>query len=279
MEHEQPLPDIMIYGPSGYGKTSIAHYVADRMGVVGNKKSPKFIRHNGSDLTNKASMEDFAFSIGRLDVVLIDELHDLATKKGMREMLFEIMDYRTLYGTPIHPFSLISATTEFGDIPTELSNRFMLKYQLNHYTEDHIKQILMGSLCPEDVADLIAKRGRCNPRESKLLLKRAKIEASASGSQLTVELVETMLKRIGIDSLGLSGTDRRILGEFYKKQSWLRRNAMGVQAIVELLGMKEPEYRLVHEPYLIKIGMLDKTPRGRILTIPGKEYVESLNEQ
>jgi Holliday junction DNA helicase RuvB len=88
-----------------------------------------------------------------------------------------------------------------------------------------------------------------------------------------------MLKRIGIDSLGLSGTDRRILGEFYKKQSWLRRNAMGVQAIVELLGMKEPEYRLVHEPYLIKIGMLDKTPRGRILTIPGKEYVESLNEQ
>lgn len=277
IEHKMPLPNTLITGPSGHGKTTFAIYLADRIGILNAKRSPKFIRMTGAELKTKNDIEDMAFTIGPNDLLFIDEVHDLAKRDGIREMFFEMMDFNTLFGNKIPKFTVVASTNELSAIPHELLNRFMLKYTIKEYTREEIAEILIRNLdCPEDVAIEIAKRSRLIPREAKWLFKRTRAESI--NFAVTMDNLKTVLTRAHIDDLGLNDIDRRILSTLYKRQAFLRRNAIGLSNLCDMLGIKEADMRLLYEPYLVKIGFVDRHARGRVLTMNGKEYVESIEE-
>lgn len=269
----EPVEHVLFYGPAGLGKTTLSHIIAKEMGVgmkVTSGPAIERVGDLGSILTN----------LENGDVLFIDEIHRL--NKLIEEVLYPAMeDYkldiiigkgpsaRTIQ-LDLPKFTLIGATTRLGSISNPLRNRFGSVHRLEFYSEEEIAKILERSsrilnigLDPTG-AEKLSKASRRTPRVANRLLKRARDFAQSKDIEtVTAAVAEDALHLLEIDHLGLEPTDRHILETLIDK---FGGGPVGVQTIAAATSEERETIEDVYEPYLIQLGFLARTPRGRVAT-------------
>jgi Holliday junction DNA helicase RuvB len=272
-ERSHPPEHLLFYGPPGLGKTTLAHLVATETGSHLKVTSGPAIEKVGdlaSVLTNLEPGE----------VLFIDEIHRL--NKAIEEVLYPAMEAGNLniiigkgpsartIQLELPPFTLIAATTRIALVSAPLRSRFSGGvFRLDFYTNQEIEEIIRRSARilavqadPEAIAE-IAKRARFTPRTANYLLKRVRDFAQIKRRELSKELVEEALTLLGVDKEGLTETDRKILDTVISKFSG---GPVGLGTLAASLSEDEATIEEYNEPYLIQIGFLERTPRGRVAT-------------
>jgi Holliday junction DNA helicase RuvB len=272
-KREESIDHVLLYGPAGLGKTTLANIIAKEMGVsikVTSGPAIERVGDLGSILTN----------LDNGDVLFIDEIHRL--NKQIEEVLYPAMeDYkldiiigkgpaaRTIQLDLPH-FTLIGATTRLGSLSNPLRNRFGSTHRLEFYTPEEIERIVTRSAHILDIgidpsgASAIAHSSRQTPRVANRLLKRVRDYAQIKDvAVITEEVAREALALYEIDRLGLEPTDRHILENIIKK---FHGGPAGIQAVAAVAGEEIQTIEDVYEPYLIQLGFLARTPRGRVVT-------------
>ena len=269
----EPLDHVLLYGPPGLGKTTLSSIIANEMGVN--------IRTTSGPAIEKAG--DLAAILTNLapgDVLFIDEIHRLS--RVAEEILYPAMeDYaidiiigkgpsaRTIH-MPIPNFTLIGATTRAGQLTTPLRDRFGVLLKLELYTPEELATIVKRSAnildiaITDDGAYSIASRSRGTPRIANRLLKRVRDFALVKGDgTITSDIAKYALEALEIDELGLDNIDRRLLEAIIKYYSG---GPVGLDTLAATVGEETVTIEDVYEPYLMQIGFLARTPRGRCVT-------------
>ncbi len=269
----EPLDHVLLYGPPGLVKTTLSGIIANEMGVNIRTTSGPAIEKPGdlaSILTNLADG----------DVLFIDEIHRLS--RAVEEILYPAMeDYAIdlIIGKgpsarsirlPIPKFTLIGATTRAGQLTTPLRDRFGVLFRLELYTTEELATIVRRSASileievTDDGARAIASRSRGTPRIANRLLKRVRDFALVKGNGvITSEIADMALKALDIDELGLDNIDRRMLESIIK---FYGGGPVGLETLAATIGEEAITIEDVYEPYLMQIGFLSRTPRGRCVT-------------
>lgn len=281
LQRKEPIEHLLLYGPAGLGKTTLANIVAREMGANLRVTSGPAIERVGdlaSILTN--------LSPG--DVLFIDEIHRM--NKMVEEVLYPAMESRTLdiilgkgpsartIQLDLPPFSLIGATTRISLLSAPLRSRFSAgTYRLEFYSDSELERILersstiLGLPVSAGVLKLIASRSRATPRIANQLLKRCRDVASIKGTgSLTSDLAEEALSLLAIDEAGLGSEDRKLLSVLIEK---FGGGPVGLGTLATAIAEEVGTVEEVHEPYLIRLGFLDRTPRGRIATPLAYEHM------
>lgn len=279
-ERSHPPEHLLFYGPPGLGKTTLAYLIARELGAQIKSTSGPAIEKVG-DLASVIT------NLSAGDILFIDEVHRL--NKQIEEVLYPAMESGSLniiigkgpsartIQLDLPPFTLVAATTRIGDISAPLRSRFSGgTFRLEFYTETEIGEILKRSsrILGIDIDDEgvreIALRARSTPRTANHFLKRARDFAQVNRTGITKDVVRKALGLLEIDELGLSGNDRAILTTLIEK---FNGGPVGLNTLAAALSEEENTIADVHEPYLLQLGMLDRTVRGRIATKKAYEHL------
>ena len=275
------LDHVLLYGPPGLGKTTLAYIIANEMGT--NIKTV-----NGPSIEKAGDLAAILSSLEEGDILFIDEIHRIP--KFIEEILYPAMEDFSLdiivgkegnnrsIKIDLVPFTLVGATTRIGNLTSPLRDRFGIVSKLQFYTEKELKEIIKRTArvlkiaIEEDSAVELAKRSRGTPRIANRLLKRVRDFAQVIGDgNITKEVTQYALEKLKVDKIGLDDVDRELLLTIIKK---FNGGPVGIEAISSSIGEEVSTIEDVYEPYLLQKGLLKRTNRGRIVTELGYNAVE-----
>ncbi|MCL2675751.1 MAG: Holliday junction branch migration DNA helicase RuvB [Firmicutes bacterium] len=268
----EPLDHVLLYGPPGLGKTTLSHIIANELGVS--------IRiSSGPAIERVGDLAAIITNIGESDVLFLDEIHRL--NRAVEEVLYPVMEDFALdiiigkgpsarsMRLNLKPFTLIGATTRAGMLTGPLRDRFGVIFRLELYTPKELAQIVKRSAkilniaIAEDAGREIAARSRGTPRIANRLLKRVRDFAVVlGGGDIQLPIAQKALDLMEIDDLGLDFTDRRMLETMIKKYGG---GPVGVETVAASIGEEAVTIEDVIEPYLLQLGFISRTPRGRVV--------------
>lgn len=277
----EPLDHVLLSGPPGLGKTTMANIISNEMGVN--------IRiTSGPAIERPGDLAAILTNLNENDVLFIDEIHRL--NKSVEEIMYPAMEDYALdiiigkgpsarsIRLDLSKFTLIGATTRAGLLTSPLRDRFGVMCTLDYYKTEDLKQIILRSAgiigieIDDAGAQEIARRSRGTPRIANRLLRRVRDFAIVKGKgKIDIETADKALLMLEIDSIGLDRLDRKILNtiiDFYKG------GPVGVDTLAASIGEERSTIEDVYEPYLLQIGFLNRTPRGRVVTEKGFKHVK-----
>ncbi len=284
-KRKEPLDHVLLYGPPGLGKTTLAYVIANEMGG-------KIRLINGPSIEKAGDLAAVLSELEPGDILFIDEIHRLP--RVVEEVLYGAMEDFTLSvlisqnGTshvlnmPLPPFTLVGATTRSGDLSSPLRARFGISMKLDFYSEEEISEIVRrtskvyGTPIEEKAVELIAKRSRGTPRIANRLFKRIRDFASFHEEEkISYARCKEGLEALKIDELGLDEVDIRYLSAIIER---FHGGPVGLESIASAIGEEVTNLEDVYEPYLVMMGMVNRTPRGRVATEKAYSHLKKAHQ-
>jgi Holliday junction DNA helicase RuvB len=285
LKRNEPLDHVLLYGPPGLGKTTLAHIIAREMGA-------NIRLTSGPAIERPGDLAAILTNIKEGDVIFIDEIHRLS--HVVEEVMYPAMeDYEIdiIIGKgpsarsirlELPRFTLVGATTRAGLLTSPLRDRFGMSMRFDFYEPPDLKTIIGRSAkilnieVSDEGAMEIAKRSRGTPRVANRLLRRVRDFASVGNKKvIDRETVNDSLNRLDVDHLGLDGMDRRILRKIVKD---FDGGPVGAETLAVTVSEEVETIEDVYEPYLIQIGFINRTPRGRVSTKAAAEHLKKMGE-
>ena len=271
---KEALDHVLLYGPPGLGKTTIAQIISKELGV-------NFKATSGPLLSKAGDLAAILTNLQENDVLFIDEIHRLST--NVEEVLYSAMEDFSLdiiigegpaartVRIDLPKFTLVGATTRLGLLSNPLRDRFGIPTRLNFYSYDELQQVIergagiLGANLTTDGSYEVARRARGTPRIALRLLRRVRDFASVAANEDNIDkkIADSSLNRLEVDKLGLDGADRRYLSFIAEKYLG---GPVGVETICAGLSEQRDSIEETIEPYLLQMGFIARTPRGRVLT-------------
>ncbi len=269
----EPLDHVLLYGPPGLGKTTLAFIIAHELGT-------KIKTASGPSIEKSGDLAAILSSLEPGDVLFVDEIHRMP--RYIEEILYPAMEDFSLdiivgsegntrnIKIDLPPFTLVGATTRAGDLSAPLRDRFGIISKLQFYTTEELTEIVkrtsrvLETPIDDDAALELAKRSRGTPRIANRLFKRVRDFAMVKGKdKIDLEVTDEALNRLKIDKMGLDNTDRELLLAIINK---FNGGPVGIEAISSTIGEEITTIEDVYEPYLLQNGLIKRTSRGRVVT-------------
>ncbi len=276
---------LLFYGPPGLGKTTLAHLIARELGVQMKVTSGPAIERVGD-------LAALLTNLSKGDILFIDEIHRL--NKAIEEVLYPALESGVLdiiigkgpsartIQLELPPFTLVAATTKISGLSAPLRSRFSGGvFRLDFYTEEELGKILLRSSrvlqteASSDAIRMIAERSRYTPRTANYLLKRARDFAQVKKLPLEAAAVSEALRLLEIDELGLTAADRAVLDILIRK---FNGGPVGLGTLAAATSEEDGTIEDVYEPYLLRSGLIERTPRGRVATKRAYEHLDLMDE-